>query len=241
MRDMTDIHSHVLPGVDDGASSMKETMRLLKAAGDQGITRVIATPHYSGRFRNDDPDRIRDLVHQVNAEARKRRIRVRVYPGQEILYSEEAAELLRQGKLLTLGDSRYVLLEFYPPESYLTISRAVLEMAQEGYFPVLAHAERYEALRTSEKMASIRKQGAYIQMNYRSVEGSLFDEKTRRCRKMLRNGLVDFMGTDMHNMRSRAPRTEEAVRWMRAHLKEEQFHGLVKRNAEYILADERRR
>lgn len=240
MTDITDIHSHILPGIDDGPSSMRETMRLLKCAREQGIRRVIATPHYSARFRNDDPEHIRALVRQVNSEAEKRKIRVQVFPGQEIFYSEEIPELIRKGRLLTMADSRYVMLEFHPCEPYLTICRAVQETVAEGYLPILAHAERYEALRTAEKTEALKKKGAYMQMNYRSVQGNLFREKTRRCRAMLRSGLIDFMGTDMHNMQDRAPQTEEAIRWMKKRLGREEFRRLARGNAEYILEDKRR-
>lgn len=241
VQEIIDIHSHILPGLDDGSSTMKETMRMLKAASAQGITRIIATPHYSRHFQNDDPRKIHALTGKVREAAASHDIPVKIYPGQEIFYSEDIWKLLRQGKLLTLADSRYVMLEFYPYEPYLTICRAVQEAVREGYRPVLAHLERYEALDTRDKIDSLRKQGACTQMNFRSAGGSLFDARTRRCRKLLREGCVDFLGTDMHNMHSRPLQTEDTVRWMESRLGTSAVRKLLSRNPRKLLADEKLR
>ena len=114
MTDILDVHSHILPKLDDGASTGKMSVEMLRAAVQQGVKRVIATPHYSAFFPNTDPDRIRGLCRGLNRKASKEGIDCRVRPGQEIMYSEGVLDLLGQGKLLTMAESRYILIEFDP-------------------------------------------------------------------------------------------------------------------------------
>ena len=140
--------------------------------------------------------------------------RFRVYPGQEIFNSEEILERLGQKKVSTMAGSSYVLIEFHPSVPYSEIFRTVQNLLLHQYRPILAHAERYTVLRGNDKMEELIELGAYIQLNYRSVGGKWYDEKTRWCRKMLKEGKVHFLGTEKHNTKTRCPDTLRAHIWM---------------------------
>jgi len=239
MTEIVDIHSHILPGIDDGADSWKEALRMLKTAQSQGIRKVIATPHWGGTFGSTDPKEIRQLCLELQEKLRHYNIRVKVYPGQEAMYTEATLDELFKGNILTMADSRYVLIEFYREIGYSGIFRAVQRLTQAGYRPIIAHAERYEPLRNMERLEELRKQGAYIQMNFRAVGGPWYDSTTRWCRKMLKDGFVHFMGTDMHNMRTRKPESERASAWMEKHLDPSYVRKLFVKNPSRILKDER--
>lgn len=231
-----DIHSHILPGIDDGASDMEESLEMLRQASAQGITDVIATPHYSHRYRNACPDRIMDLCRKLQKMADEELdTPVCIRAGQEIMYTEETAVLLREGRLLTLADSRYVLVEFLPSVPYSYIYQAVRELTMNGYVPVLAHAERYACLREAERMQEIRGQGGRIQLNTRSIGGKWYDSTARWCRKMLMDGQADYVGTDMHNTGSRKPETGQAFRWMQSRLTRRQLRRILCLNPEQML------
>ena len=236
MTGIIDTHSHILPGLDDGASDMRESICLLRQARQQGIRSVIATPHYSGRFPNICPDRIRLLCREVQEQAQAElKAEIRIWPGQEIMYSEEAVSLLDKGDLLTIADTRYVLIEFLSAVPYSYIFRAVKELTLAGYRPILAHAERYEALREEGRLEELKKQGACVQLNFRPIGGKWYHETTRWCRKILRDGLADFLGTDMHNTGGRRPETEKAVRWLDKSLDARYTAGLLRDNALKML------
>lgn len=239
MLDIFDIHTHILPKTDDGSSSFSETMRMLKCASSQGIRRVAATPHYSVRYHNCSPERIRSLCEKIQNKAEEKGIDIEIYPGQEILYKEDIPGLLAEGKLLGIAGSRYVLIEFSGGCAYSEIFRAVREIVLCGYYPVLAHVERYRELRKPGRMEEILNQGAYTQMNFRSVSGGMFDPGSRWCRKLLKEEMIHFMGTDMHNMGSRRPETEKALKWMRRSLGKQYLHRLLKGNAEKLLLDKK--
>ena len=231
-----DTHSHILPGLDDGASDMKESICLLRQARRQGIRSVIATPHYSGRFPNICPDRIRLLCREVQEQAQAElQTEIRIWPGQEIMYSEEAVSLLDKGDLLTIADTRYVLIEFLPAAPYSYIFRAVKEIALAGYRPILAHAERYQALREVGRLEELKKQGSLIQLNFRPVGGKWYQETPRWCRKVLKDGLADFLGTDMHNTGGRGPETEKAVKWMKKELSSSYTEAVLRKNVQELL------
>lgn len=237
---MIDIHSHILPGLDDGSEDMDESIKMLRLARRQGITQVVATPHYSHGFQNTNHDQIRRLCREVQETARRRlNTEIRIWPGQEIMYDGDVLDLLAKGSILTIADSRYVLTEFLPSAPYSYIHGAVRELSLEGYIPILAHAERYTCLREKNRPDEIRDQGAYMQINFRRVGGKWYDSTTRWCREMLRRRKIDFLGTDMHNMRERRPETGAALEWMQKNLSRGYRSKILYRNQQKVLADEK--
>ena len=149
-----DMHCHILPGIDDGSANPKETLAMLRMALNQDFVGMIVTPH--GSVRNASVERvqeIRTLCKKFRIQAYQRLgVRLPVFPGQEIMYSVDTRQLLKEGKLLTLADSRYVLLEFLPGTAYSKIFSAVRQMQMAGYVPILAHVERYHVLREEGRL-----------------------------------------------------------------------------------------
>ena len=231
-----DIHCHVLPKLDDGSASLQESIRMLKLACRQGIQAVVATPHDSHQFRQEDPEKIRNLCRRLETRARAEvNPDFRVYPGEEIFYSQETLEKLKRNQLLTIGESRYLLIEFMPNVPYSLLYRAVRELTEEQYRPILAHMERYGVLREKGRVEELVKAGACMQMNYRRIGGRWYDETVRWCRKMLKNQKVHFLATDMHNTKSRRPQTQEAEAWMEKHLERTYIEEIAWKNQEKIL------
>ena len=236
-----EMHCHILPGIDDGAENMKQSLQMLQIAMDSEIVGAIVTPHGSARDASRErTEKIRKLCRIFRAKAEQQfDVIFPVFPGQEILYSSDARRLLDEGKLLTLADTRYVLVEFMPSTPYSMLYGAVREMRMGGYVPIMAHVERYNALREGDRLAELAEAGAKIQMNYSSVGGSIRSQTTRWCRKQLEEQWVDFLSTDMHDPVHRKPDTSSADRWMQKHLDEEYIRLLVQGNARAILEEKR--
>lgn len=234
-----DFHCHVLPGVDDGATEEKESLRMLKLAGKQGVYAVVATSHYSRQFPNENLEQLRRLREELQ---RKIRIEIKkdfiIYAGQEIFYTEDVVEKLKEKKILTLNESAYVLVEFFPSTPYSMILDAVRKLTMAQYIPILAHFERYTFLREGNHVGDLIQMGALMQMNYRPIGGKWYTETTRWCRKMLKEGNVHFLGTDMHNTGTRKPEIMEASHWMEKHLDREYIKDISYRNAEKILMNQ---
>ncbi len=232
-----DIHCHVLPKLDDGPASLQESIRMLKMANKQGIQAVAATPHCSHQFRQEDPEKIKNLCRRLEIKARAEvDPDFRIYPGEEIFYSQETLEMLKRNQLLTIGEGRYILIEFMPNVPYSLLYRAVRELTEVQYRPILAHIERYGVLREKGRVEELIKAGASMQMNYRRIGGRWYDETVRWCRRMLKNGSIHFLATDMHNTKSRRPQTQEAEIWMEKHLEKAYMEEICWKNAQKILS-----
>lgn len=216
-RQIIDAHAHVLPGIDDGAADLEESIELLRMAAAQGITSVIATPHTSER---STPALIKELAMQTEQEIQKDYPDFRVYCGQEIYYHEDMVRRLRAGELLSMADSRYVLVEFSPGVPYGNIYRGIRSLVTAGYLPVLAHMERYLCLRKEENLKDLESGGCLFQMNYESLQGNLFHGEVRWCRRQAAAGRIHFLGTDMHRRDFRPPNITDALRWMEKYAEE---------------------
>ena len=236
MSGLIDVHAHILPGVDDGAKSMRETREMLEMAWEQGIREIIATPHYVCGGNRCSAEEVREIVRQVQEEARAIDPEFYIYSGNEVLYFGSMTEDLREGRILTLGDSRYVLVEFYDNVSYREIFQAVRQITIAGYGMVIAHVERYPCLREKGRLDELIRTGALLQMNYGSLEEGILSADGRWCRRQAAEGRIHFLGTDMHNAGKRAPRAAAAASWLVRKVGEEAAWTLLADNAGRILA-----
>ena len=113
-----DIHTHILPGIDDGSRDWAQTERMMQLQSEQGVTDIIATPHFDMEQNYQNPQKLRELVEEANVHARESGIEITFYTGCEVLYTPGVLEAYRKGDILTLADSQYLLLEFFPRSSY---------------------------------------------------------------------------------------------------------------------------
>lgn len=175
------------------------------------------------------------------SEANASVLDVRLYAGNEVLWFDSMTERLQSGEILTLADSHYTLIEFYPEESYQTILRAIRNVRNAGYRPIIAHAERFKAIQ-EHGLAEVRDLGAYVQLSteplsHKGLSG-LFDRETKFIQKALRNQEADFLGTDMHRTDRRPPVLRDAIDWIERNLDADYADAVLQRNAQAIVRDE---
>lgn len=231
-----DIHTHVLPGIDDGAKDWDVCLEMLARSAACGVKTVIATPHYVPWKQKCSPKEIEELCLQAEKKLlQEHGITMDIHYGNEIYYNTDAIRKVKEGKILTLAGTRYVLVEFEPTTSYQTFCRAVREFRDAGYIPILAHVERYERLRQAPKIQELKRMGALFQMNLEVLDGGFFDRDSRWSKKCLLEEKVDFLASDMHGLDSRTPMTEEALLWVRKHLNPKYQKELLYENAQNIL------
>lgn len=234
---MIDIHSHILPGLDDGSRSMEQTLSMLRIASAEGIHTIIATPHSYGHRKSASVAAIQECVAKVRLELEKEKIPITLYVGNEIYYRQGAEEELENGEVNTLVGSRYVLVEFHPQEDYQYIMRALNRLSSYGYIPILAHAERYENLfPQKERIEEIKKCGVKIQVNAASVcEHKWGNIYRKRVWQLLKEQLVDYIASDAHSDVHRAPRVKECQKLIEKKLGKEYADACMEKNAGYIL------
>ena len=235
----TDIHCHVLPMVDDGAETMEMALDMLRIAAEEGIRKMILTPHQKADRKCVTPEGIIRRMVLLQEEVDKKGIPVKLFPGNEIFYRHGLGELLELGKIRTLADSHYVLVEFLPGEDFGYIRDALNRLISFGYWPVVAHVERYvNVIKDMEKAERLKEDaGCYFQVNASSVVGDQGFAAKNVVKKLLKAGLVDFVGTDAHSDGSRAPRLRKCAGYLEKKYGETMAGKLMRENAEAILED----
>lgn len=207
----TDIHHHLLYGVDDGPRDQAGMIRMLRRAADEGIGRIIATPHVSPGVEPCPTEKYLALVREANRLCAELNLPLQVDLGAELLYTQHLVRFVAEGNVPTLAGTDRVLVEFSPDVKYETLLSTVEQLLGIGFLPILAHMERYDCLSTSYKKTEYlhRHYDVYFQVNTRSIlEGGFFQR--RYVRKMLKERLIDAIATDAHNTHSRPARMQQA-------------------------------
>ncbi len=201
-----DIHSHILPGIDDGAENSETSMEMLRAAWDDGIREIILTPHNKPSHHNAGPEKIKRLMENLRDKARKEGMNIKLHIGNEMYYGSDMTQKLEEGRALTLAGSAYVLAEFGMGEDIDHIRYGLYEALSHGYRPILAHVERYNRmLAKADRVEELVRMGCYIQVNAGSVMGSFGFGPKQFTKRLLSQGLVHFVATDAHDMGKRKP------------------------------------
>jgi protein-tyrosine phosphatase len=197
----TDIHSHFIPGIDDGSDSLETSMTLIKGLVDLGYKNIITTPHVmSDHYPNSSEDILTGLA-KVRERLITEGVNVKIHAAAEYYLDEYFLNLLNTEPLLTLWDN-YVLVEmsFYSPprgwEDYF------FKIALKGYQPILAHPERYPYFHKSYvEYKEIKEKGVALQLNVLSLIGYYGESVKKTAFRLLDDKLIDFIGTDMHHVR----------------------------------------
>ena len=196
-----DMHSHLIPSIDDGSRSMDETIAMLSKFKSLGIQKVITTPHIMSDYFRNTPEIILDGLEKVKVAIQDVNLDIEIEAAAEYYFDETLlAKLKGKEKLLTFGDN-HVLFEFSfhvePPQ----IETLFFELLTQNYKPVLAHFERYGFLFDKpEIVKKWREQGILIQMNYNSLFGHYGPEVQKQAEWLVDNEQIDFVSTDCHRM-----------------------------------------
>jgi protein-tyrosine phosphatase len=201
-----DIHCHLLPGVDDGAKDVEDSLAMARLAAADGTATIIATPHQLGNFGHNVGDDIRARVNDLRQLLRNADVPLQVLPGADVRIEPGMVEAVIRGDVLTLGDhGRHVLLEL-PHELYLPLEPVLEELRRRKIVGVLSHPERNRGiLRQPSVLAQLVDAGCLMQITAGSLCGSFGTSSQQLCEMMFRDGLVHFVASDGHGPRSRRP------------------------------------
>ena len=199
---MVDIHTHVIPYVDDGSPNLETSIAMIKHEIAIGVDTIICTPHHIFHRYEKSVEEIKKSFLLLKEAVEKENLPIKLYLGQEICYThrEDILKMLKDGKLLTLNNTNRVLLEFSftrEPEDLLDI---IYNFGVNGYEVIIAHVERYEWI-SLEKVIALRNEGAKIQINSNSYLGLETFKEKRLTKKLLKLGLVDYVASDTHSFR----------------------------------------
>ena len=231
---MIDIHSHILYGVDDGAPDRDVSLRMLREAAKQGVTDIIATPHYRYGMFSYPAGRIYSHYQDLRQEAHN--VGIRLSLGCEYFVDGDIYEHLRRGRVPTLGGTRYILTEYAPAADYHMIHTFSQGLIRQGYVPVIAHVERIGKLTAHPGyVRELSDMGVLFQANTEGVLGGGGFVKKRFLMQLMREGLLDFIASDAHNLTRRPIKMEECAAYVEKHMGAECRERLFHKNAEKIL------
>lgn len=216
MENLIDIHSHILPGADDGSDSFEMSMRMLKCAADDGISGMILTPHNKPGHRHMPYSKMTSKVERLREMMSEENINIELYIGSELYYRSGLVEEMEDDTAGTLADSRYALVEFNPLEDYDYIRNGIYSLLMGGYYPILAHVERYRNVCAARYgIDELIEMGCYIQVNAGSIMGESGPKTKRFVKGILRRQQVHFVATDAHDLGKRAPRLSDCADYIR--------------------------
>lgn len=199
--DYTDIHSHLLPGIDDGSQNINDTIGLIKSLKDIGISQCITTPHIMESVWENTPDIINEKLASTIKSLEKEGFNMPLKAAAEYMMDANFMTLFKNEPLLTLKDN-YILVEMSYLNAPIQLSDIIFELQVAGYKPVLAHPERYNFFHHNFKnYEKLKQQGCLFQLNLLSTIGYYGLEVAKTAEKLLQNGMIDFVGSDVHHQK----------------------------------------
>lgn len=212
--DLIDIHTHILPGVDDGAKDLEQAIAIAKVAAQDGIKSLVATPHViGGAFENHREDIIKK-VKNLNLCLQVQQINLRILPGAEYYLEPDLPERLKAGELLTINDSgRYLLLEFPATLVPAGTGNILQALVSQGITPIIAHPERNRhILNHPEIMERLAARGILAQVTSISITGANGTGSKEMALRFLQTGVAQIVASDAHSVRTRSPLLTPAFR-----------------------------
>ena len=233
---MIDLHTHVLPGLDDGAADDSVAMEMCRLAVADGITTMVATPHLFGGVGVSDPSVILCAAERLKQRLADEHLNLELRFAAEMPLMEHVVDIYRSGMWPTYDTNRrYVLLEMSPVRNGLSILRdIVFRLRISGVTPILAHPERLDFLDSIEAMEALQIQGALVQI----TAGCLFAPESKamhRAVEWLKRGWVHVVASDAHDAVRRPPLLSPARRWLTEQMGPQQADDLTRGNAMKIL------
>nr|WP_304220095.1 CpsB/CapC family capsule biosynthesis tyrosine phosphatase [Fredinandcohnia onubensis] len=209
---MIDIHCHILPHLDDGAKDLSETIEMSKEAAQEGITKIIATPHYKKREYENSKEKILQVVEMVNKEISQQNIPITILPGQEPRIDGELLQDYNKGEILSLNNGgKYLFIEFPSGHVPRYAEQLLFDIQLNGLTPVIVHPERNsELIENPDMLYKLVKNGACTQITTSSVTGHFGKKIKKFSLQLVEYNLTHFVASDAHNLSTRPFRMREA-------------------------------
>lgn len=233
---MIDIHSHLIPNVDDGAKSPEETIELIKEAREAGITDIILTPHYIINSYEQNAETLILLKDKLQQIINSENIKVNLHIGMEVYITDKLVEILKQNKILTLAGSKYLLMELPLNTNVQYLDMVIFKLIENNIIPIIAHPERYKFVQEDpSKVRELIESGCLIQSNIGSILGIYGKKAKKTIKYLLKNDLINFIATDTHRKNTIYPLLEKGIKKIEKITGKEKAEELTNLNVQKIL------
>jgi len=237
---MIDIHTHILPGIDDGAADLYDSLEMLKIAAKNGVKGIVATPHCNVPriYRNYFGEHYIETFSMLDEVVKEEKIPITLYAGMEVYVTEDLPEILRQEKILTINGSHYILVEFAFDEDPDFVDRMLAKIKELGLRPIIAHPERYEFVQAIPEMIyDWRTKGYLTQVNKGSLQGRFGKKCYKMAHEMLERRLISVIASDAHSPYKRTPHLRDVYDSLAQNYSENYLKVLFEENPRRICAD----
>lgn len=236
---MIDIHSHIIPNVDDGSKSVEETFNILEEAENVGFTDIIATSHYLPNYYETNSQELVFWKEKLQEVLNKCKRTIRLHSGMEIYVSDQMKDLIRENKLLRLANSRYILIELPMTSEVKYLEHIIYSLKSFNLTPVIAHPERYKHVQKNiDIIEEYIEMGCLIQCNYGSILELYGKEAKNTLKILLKRNLVHFLGSDCHNQDTIYKVIPNAIKKIKRIIGEKNFYIISTKNPKKILENE---
>ncbi|AAK80985.1 protein-tyrosine phosphatase [Clostridium acetobutylicum] len=209
---MVDIHSHIIPGIDDGSNSLETTLNMMSIAKEAGVTKMVATSHYyRGKFENSISV-IEKKANELNYTLKEKGVDIDVIPGQEVFIDNYTLKDYKEGIIGTINNTDYMLVEFDMMSLGENAIDTLYELQIKGIKPIIAHPERYTYIQKDiYKINELMDENIYFQVNAGSIEGLFGKTVQKTALKLVEEGVISFIASDAHSAGKRCPGYEKAL------------------------------
>jgi len=236
---MIDMHNHILFGVDDGAKTIENSIELIKEEIKKGVSHIIFTPHYKNKVVELDMEKVTRNFDDLKEFAANENLNVKLYLGNEIYFGSDFYKVLESGKFNTLAESDYILIEFSVIDTPKNIAEMCYEARIKGYIPIIAHVERYSLLYEDiQLLKDILNEGAHLQVNASTLFNRESKESNKFANFLLKNELISFVASDVHDMDSRCFYLDEAYKRVKKICSDSYVNKIFYINQQKILSNE---
>ena len=196
---LVDLHSHIVPGVDDGAKKIADSMKLITSLVELGYKKLIVTPHISETYYPNDPEKLKEGFQNLLSEVSNTDLNINIQLGAEYMVDGMLLSTLKSdGELLSWNG--HLLFETSFHNKPMILDETIFEIQRRGLIPVYAHPERYPYyFKKWDQLQKLRDRGVLLQVNLGSISGMYGKEVSAMAKSMIKKGLVDLLGSDLHN------------------------------------------
>lgn len=233
---MIDMHTHVLFGVDDGAKTIENSLDLIKEEVNKGVSKIILTPHFKKKYGETSVEKINENFNVLKEIVCKENLKVELFLGSEVYLDHNYYDTLWKEPIITLAGSDYVLIEFSMTDIPKNIPEICYEVRLKGFIPVIAHVERYYTLYDNTQLIrDILNEDAHFQINASTIVNKEEKESCKFVNYLLKNELVSFVASDVHNKDSRAFYLDKAYSVVNKICSHSYAEKIFKENQEKII------
>ncbi|MBQ9023921.1 MAG: histidinol phosphatase [Bacilli bacterium] len=235
---MIDVHSHILYGIDDGSRNIEESIKIIESYNKMGIKDIIATPHYiNDSSYVSSKDNNLKILNNLQNQLIKRNIDTKLYLGNEIYIDEKIEDLLKEGIISSLNNSKYLLIELPMSGKKDNYYDIFIDLINNGYKVVLAHPERYISFQKDfNRIYELDEIGVLFQCNLGSIIGEYGSKAKKTIKRLLKEDLVFMLGTDIHRDKGKYLFINKAIKKISKYTPKDKLEKITEKNAKKIIS-----